>query len=136
MKLTFTLVLSATFIIYVLLLLNPFLRFQFRKTINLVQAVEKSLPYVWEKIPAGSSKKEVENFLGAPHNTDSDSVWVWVNPANNGSMQEWRDLVPSPKGGYFIIFSNDISITPPLSFSSFHPDDFNEDGVKNKFQKK
>ena len=71
------------------------------------------------RVEKGMSQQEVLAILGAPDNSDSQFVWMWVANSDTAERRPWLQLHMDP--GFFLLFKEDRVISPFLKNAETTP---------------
>jgi hypothetical protein len=70
------------------------------------------------------SKEEAASYFPKPQNTNTQNVWVWVNPSTElhetKDRLDWQWFV-STRGGFFVVFVDGKLATPVCANAAFNP---------------
>jgi outer membrane protein assembly factor BamE (lipoprotein component of BamABCDE complex) len=82
--------------------------------------LENHLDEFMRYLEPGMAKDDVAAILGRPHNVDHANVWIWIH--HHYYKEKDDNISWVNKGGYFILFINDVLVSKPWPTGSVTPD--------------
>jgi hypothetical protein len=99
------------------------LQFRFSNNKRKAQLIEKWRSYVSRIARVGESKQIILKEIGAPQNTDSEHIWIWVDDyevvASTVGISNWVAMSKCGSDGFFILFRDGKAASPLMAFSAF-----------------